>query len=74
MLLESVQIAEMLGEMKRRDLERAVVCQRLLAEIGAREANVHPRQMIAGALVRIATMLDAGAVTHTPAPAHRGES
>ena len=69
-MLENMQAAEMLAAAKQRDIERAADRGRMLAEIGPRDTGVHLRQTIAAALVRLATMIDAGAGAQTTAAAH----
>jgi hypothetical protein len=70
MLSESVLITEIFAETKRRDLERGVERQRLLADIGQQDTGLHPRRAVAGALVRLATLIDSNAGTRTAAAAH----
>jgi hypothetical protein len=69
-MLDSIQFAEIFAQSKRDDIERNVARGRLLAQIGERGSGLRVRQAIAGALVRLATIIDAGAGAHKPAGAH----
>jgi hypothetical protein len=69
-MLDSLQIAEIIAATKREEIERVVKRQRLLAEAGAPDTRLHPRQAIAEALMRLARVIDDGAGHRTAAPAH----
>jgi hypothetical protein len=60
-MLDHMQLTEILAASKRRELEQSIRHHRLLEDLEMPEAGVHPRQFVAGALVRLAMLIDAGA-------------
>jgi hypothetical protein len=69
-MLDSIHFTEILAQSKREDIERKVRRQKLLAEIDAPDTGLHARQAIAGALMRLATIIDASATGREAATAH----
>ena len=59
-MIDSVQVREMLVQMKRAEIEQAVERHRLLAQIGARDDRLRLRQAVARGLVRLAIAIDSG--------------
>lgn len=68
--MDSIQFTEIFAQAKRDDIERALARQKLLAQIDERAVGLHPRQALAGALVRLAMIIDAGAGSRATATAH----
>ncbi len=60
-MLDGIQITEMVLRSKRDDIERVVERQKLLAKIDRPRRALHPRQAVAGALMRIAMVIDESA-------------
>lgn len=60
-MLDGIDIAEMYVRAKRDDIERAARTQALLRDVPEARRCLHPRQMVAGALVRLAMLIDESA-------------
>ena len=69
-MLDNMLLTEVIASCKREDLQRDIARALLISQAGASGSGFHPRRAVAGALVRVAAVIDSSTARSTTAAAH----
>jgi hypothetical protein len=69
-MLDNLLLTEVIATCKRDDLEHDIAHALLVSQAGRQSGGFHPRRAVAGALVRVAAVIDSNAGHGARATAH----